>query len=195
MCTVGVSSTLPFRQGLLAVLALLAALLLLPPGSSSAALPVGCSQSAQTVTCTYTAGSNAFVVPLGVSSVHVTAVGGKGGDTGGAFGAVVTGDLPVASGATLYAVVGGNGGLNGSGANGGGLGGLPGFADLCGIRRILHRRFASARVGSVVEVAARRTCEPLRATSLAGCSSLPGAAAAPGAEAAAVATVKAPAPR
>lgn len=100
-------------------------------GIAAAALPPGCSQSGQTVTCTYTSGSNPFTVPSGVSSVHVVAVGGKGGDSflpqgcgAGAFGAVVSGDVLVTPGSTLYANVGGNGGgcpnTQGSGGTGGG---------------------------------------------------------------------------
>ncbi len=99
------------------------------PAVSAAALPLGCSQSGQIVTCTqtFTSGSDPFLVPSGVSSLRVKAVGGQGGGAGGAFGAVVTGELSVTSGATIYAVVGGNGtgGVNGSlpGSNGGGASG------------------------------------------------------------------------
>ena len=50
--------------------------LLFAPGA--AALSPGCSQSAQTVICTYTSGSNAFTVPVGVHSIHVLAIGGMG---------------------------------------------------------------------------------------------------------------------
>lgn len=96
--------------------------LALAAGGASAALPVGCSQSAQTVTCTYTSGSNPFTVPAGVSSIRVVAVGGMGGtsvfctvlggcvdDVSGGFGATVSGDLSVTAGSTVYAVVGVNG--------------------------------------------------------------------------------------
>src|SRR5581483_4224468 len=104
--------------------------------SPAAALPPGCSQSGDTATCTYTSGSNPFSVPAGVSSLHVVAVGGRGGSGAGGpsdsltigakggLGAVVSGDIPVQPGATLYAAVGGNGTVNGAaGANGGGSGG------------------------------------------------------------------------
>jgi hypothetical protein len=106
------------------------------------ALSPGCSESGQTVTCTYTSGSNAFAVPPGVSSIHVVAVGGKGGVDrfffqGAGPGAVVSGDLSVAPGSTLFAVVatnanqitpgdtpggagGGNGGHSGEAAGAGG---------------------------------------------------------------------------
>jgi uncharacterized repeat protein (TIGR01451 family) len=103
---------------------------------SASALPAGCSQSLLTVTCSYTsAGANAFVVPDGVGTVHVIAVGGKGADSGqnttdalGGFGARVTGDLSVFSGETLWAVVGGNGEIGFEGANGGG-GATSGFPE------------------------------------------------------------------
>jgi hypothetical protein len=89
----------------------------------SMALPPGCSLSGGAVVCTYTSGSNPFTVPAGVSSVHVRAVGGRGGNSGGA-GAVVSANLQVTAGSTLYAVVGGNGAGDGvPGANGGGRGG------------------------------------------------------------------------
>jgi hypothetical protein len=88
----------------------------------AAALPSACNQSGRTVTCTYMSGSNPFTVPAGVSSIHVVAVGGAGG-AGDQFGfpegrpgAVVSGDLPVKMGSTLYAVVGANAGALGGGA-------------------------------------------------------------------------------
>jgi hypothetical protein len=92
------------------------------------ALPPGCSQSGQTVTCTYTSGSNSFAVPPGVSSVHAVAVGGKGGvDSfffqGAGPGAVVSGDLSVAGGSTLFAVVGTNANQSTPGDTPGGAGG------------------------------------------------------------------------
>jgi hypothetical protein len=112
------------------VLGLVVVGLVFAPSASVAALPPGCSQSGQTVTCTYLSGSNPFAVPAGVSFVHVMAVGGGGasapGGSGGGHGAVVSGDVPAIAGTTLYAVVGGNatrltmynGGI--PGANGGG---------------------------------------------------------------------------
>lgn len=47
---------------------------------AEAALPPGCSQSGQLVSCTvtFTSGSNPFAVPAGVTSIHVVAVGGRG---------------------------------------------------------------------------------------------------------------------
>ena len=96
---------------------------------AAALLPPGCSQTGQTVTCTDMSSSNAFTVPSGVSSIHVTAVGGMGGssNTGrGGPGAVVSGDLNVEPGSTPYAVVGTNGGSQ-SPVGGGGFGGPNGF--------------------------------------------------------------------
>jgi hypothetical protein len=65
-----------------------------------------------------------FKVPAGVSSIHVTAIGAAGGqgNEGAAVGrgAVVSGQLSVKEGATLYVLVGGAGGFNGGGFNGGG---------------------------------------------------------------------------
>jgi hypothetical protein len=92
---------------------------------TTAALPAGCSLSGRAVTCTYSSGTSPLTVPQGVSSIHVVAVGGAG-DSGGS-GARVEADLAVASGATLYAVVGGNGTGRDPGANGGGMGGIPGI--------------------------------------------------------------------
>jgi hypothetical protein len=95
------------------------------------------------VTCLYTSGTNELLLPEGVTSVTVTAVGGRGGDyTGGETikggrGAEVTGTVAIPSETrTLYAVVGGNGADRMSesdrtggagGANGGGDGGTPGY--------------------------------------------------------------------
>jgi hypothetical protein len=109
----------------------------LSAASSAAALPAGCSQNGQTVTCTYTSGSNPFTVPTSVSSIHVVAVGAMGSGsvvcvstctrTGvGGHGATVSGEIPVTAGSTLYAVVGTNGGDNPAGTPGGAGGGLPG---------------------------------------------------------------------
>ena len=116
----------------------------------SLALPPGCSLSGGAVVCTYSSGSNPFTVPAGVSSVHVRAVGGRGGN-GGAVGAVVSANLQVTAGSTLYAVVGGNGQGDGvPGANGGGRGG-PGppyfFVPGVGLDRRPGRRRGRRRLG------------------------------------------------
>lgn len=79
----------------------------------------------------YTGGEQTLVVPAGVASVHVIAVGGRGGEAftgGGAGGAAaeVEGDLSVTPGETLYVEVGGSGQSEleggGGGFNGGGSG-------------------------------------------------------------------------
>jgi LPXTG-motif cell wall-anchored protein len=86
-----------------------------------------------TITCTYlsTGGEQTFVVPAGVTSINVVAIGGKGADGDGAdgdggaggFGAKVQGDdLAVTSGNTLYVHVALGGGA-GEGFNPGGDGG------------------------------------------------------------------------
>jgi hypothetical protein len=115
--------------------------LVFAPTAPAAALPPGCSQSGQTVTCTYTSGSNPFVVPAGVSSIHVVAVGGAGGksagctllggctdDAAGGLGAIVAGQLPVTGGSTVYAVVGADGAPTGSVGASGGFNGTGGGA-------------------------------------------------------------------
>ncbi len=95
--------------------------------------------AAVTETFAYTGGEQIFIVPAGITSVEILAVGGKGaqgGDTsfGGGnpgdpgFGARVTGTLAVAPGDVLYLEVGGNGTVGGltpgsGGFNGGGSGG------------------------------------------------------------------------
>ena len=99
--------------------------------TSAVALPPGCVQSANTVTCTFssTGSEQTFAVPAGVSSVSAAAVGGRGatgvgtdpGSSGGlgGFGAQVTGDLAVTGGETLYVEVAGNGAGQTGGFNGG----------------------------------------------------------------------------
>jgi hypothetical protein len=84
-----------------------------------------------TVDFAATGGEQTWNVPAGVTSIHVVLIGGRGGDsfTGNGFGHVVTGDLAVVAGTTLFVEVGGNGansiGLPGAagGFNGGAAGG------------------------------------------------------------------------
>jgi FIMAH domain len=94
--------------------------------SDARALPSNCTQSLTTVTCTFspTGSEQTFVVPGGVSGIHVVATGASGGTTfigqGGA-GAQVASDLAVTPGATLFVEVNVGGGPSlGSGAPGGG---------------------------------------------------------------------------
>lgn len=74
-----------------------------------------------------TGGEQCYTVPDGVTEVHVVAVGGHGGATGSpsnfAFGAAVSGDLPVSGGQTLFVEVGANGAAAAS-FGGGGAGAL-----------------------------------------------------------------------
>ena len=82
-----------------------------------------------------------FVVPDGVTTIHVVAIGGMGGKgqfapNAGGLGAVVSADIAVTPGQTLFVDVAGNGanatqGIGGSGGlNGGGAGGTSGTATL-----------------------------------------------------------------
>jgi hypothetical protein len=86
----------------------------------------------------FTGGQQFFAVPDGVTSLHVVAIGGRGG-TGaanttspGGFGGVATADVKVTPGAILLVNVGGNGASPGNGSggaggyNGGGAGGTSG---------------------------------------------------------------------
>lgn len=111
--------------------------------ATTAAIPSlrGPSQAYATTTVTApftTPGEQAFTVPDGVTSLHVVAIGGKGGNGeapglngAGGYGAMVTTDLQVPQGVhTLYVDVGGNGGsaagsliAGAGGVNGGGAGG------------------------------------------------------------------------
>ena len=102
-----------------------------------AALQAGCTQSGATVTCSYaTQGQQAsFAVPVGVTSLSVTAVGGTGGTPlpaglpqRGGPGAIVAGSLSLSPGSVLSIQVAGNGashqgGTSAAGAGGGGAGG------------------------------------------------------------------------
>jgi hypothetical protein len=58
----------------------------------------------------YTGGEQSYVVPPGVTQVHVVAVGAPGGGAAETMGAVVSGDLPIPAGQVLLFVeVGGSG--------------------------------------------------------------------------------------
>ncbi|MER7578141.1 PxKF domain-containing protein [Streptomyces sp. NPDC126514] len=89
--------------------------------SGEPSLQVGCSRSGSVVTCRYTdQGEAAFTVPAGVTSVDVTATGGRGAGQGGGIGATVSGTLGVTPGQPLYAEVnvgGGDGAYPGGGAS------------------------------------------------------------------------------
>src|SRR5205823_7904845 len=104
-------------------------------GAAVCALMVPAAHAqATTQTFAYTGAEQTFTVPAGVSSVHVAAVGGSGGNTDrpGGVAAQVSGDLSVTPGETLYVEVGARGGesagyssgaFNGGGEGAGGGGG------------------------------------------------------------------------
>jgi uncharacterized repeat protein (TIGR01451 family) len=116
-----------------ALVLVFAAAIVLGSTRSANALPAACVQAGASVTCSYSSlFRDSLIVPRGVSTVHVVAVGGRGGagpHSVGGFGARITGDFDVNAGDPLYVLVGGNGGawsfngLNG-GFNGGGHGEL-----------------------------------------------------------------------
>ncbi len=132
----------PLRRGrahgmvaLFGVVGAVAVSLLAFAGSALAALPSNCRQTQNAVTCAfaYTGVEQVFIVPSGVDSVRVDAVGAAGGvgdqtapgGTGGAAGAPVS----VSPGASLYVEVGGVGnraGVPGAGGWNGGGGGANG---------------------------------------------------------------------
>jgi hypothetical protein len=97
---------------------------------------------AATETFPTTGGEQTFTVPVGVTSVHVVAIGGSGGTgsgVAGGVGALTAGDLAVTPGQVLYVEVAGSGqsadsdglgGFNGGSAGGGGAGGGGGASDV-----------------------------------------------------------------
>src|SRR4051812_37628472 len=101
-----------------------------------------------------------YVVPAGVTALHVVAIGAQGGSGTGAggLGHQVTGDVAVTPGQTVYVEVGGNGKNSGDAApdhggfNGGGngAGGGGGASDL----RTLPRATALTTTDSRLIVAA-----------------------------------------
>jgi len=82
--------------------------------------------AASAETLTYTApGSTTVTLPIGVLSVHIVAVGGRGGGLAGGYGAVVSGDVRVDRDPTrdgmpvIRVLVAGNGGIGIPGIGGG----------------------------------------------------------------------------
>lgn len=141
--------------------------------SSAASTSTGCTQSGAYVTCVFDAvdAQQTFVVPAGVSSVHVLAVGAPGAVgsyqpgqppgmpvTTAGRGASVGADLAVVPGSSLFVEVGGApravvacpapapnpcvGGFNGGGSGGGGGGG-GGASDVRTISRVQAGSLAS----------------------------------------------------
>jgi hypothetical protein len=110
--------------------------LLLTTGSPTAFATTLCGSTGavgSSAECSYTTqGEDFFVVPGGVTSLHVTAVAGSGGSGGlsgagsGGAGAEVSADVPVTAGATEYIDVGVGGGTGGAGGNASGAGGNGG---------------------------------------------------------------------
>lgn len=87
------------------------------------------SAQATTTTFLYTGAEQTFVVPGGVTSVHVVAIGGSGGaatDASGGVAAEAIGNVNVTPGQTLYVEVGGKGKGLGEGGQGGFNGGASG---------------------------------------------------------------------
>ncbi len=125
---------LPARCARAALLSIATTAAMLTVAGQAAALPSNCAQAAFTVTCSfvYTGGEQQFKVPAAVTSMQVSAVGGRGGDsslgsfgyqTGGRGGLGGTASAPVSvfAGETLYVEVGGDGLAGNHGAwNGGG---------------------------------------------------------------------------
>jgi len=113
--------------GVVCVLGVVAVVLGVRPGAPAPA------RAAVSVTFTSTGSEQTFVVPAGVTSLHVVAIGAPGGIGGGGSaggkGARVETDIAVTPGQTLYIEVGGAGGAGASGGaggfNGGGGGGSP----------------------------------------------------------------------
>ena len=94
-------------------------------GGGGRRLDVAAAVQTMTTTYRFTGGEQRFVVPPGVTQVHLIAVGGSGGGgLVGGHGVIVGATLRVMPGATLYVEVGGRGdaghGFNGGGSDGGG---------------------------------------------------------------------------
>lgn len=104
--------------------------------TASLAVRLAPAQAADPVTTTfnYTGAAQQFVVPTGVSTIHVVAIGGKGATSTtnpSGKGGRAEADVSVTAGQTLTVMVGGNGGYHPSGPfagafNGGGGGQIGG---------------------------------------------------------------------
>src|SRR5271156_4106128 len=80
-------------------------------GALGSTTPAAFACGTGSVTFSSTNAEQCYEVPAGVTSLAVTAVGARGGnsDAEGGFGAVVHGVVPVTPGSTLYVEVGSNG--------------------------------------------------------------------------------------
>jgi hypothetical protein len=96
---------------------------------AASALPANCTQSGNTVTCTFasTGAEQTFAVPTGVSSLRVSAVGAPGQSfadiAAGGAGGTASATVAVTPGSTLFVEVGGPGVIHTGGWNGGANGG------------------------------------------------------------------------
>src|SRR4051794_10717966 len=106
-----------------AVRILFRALLAVLAGSAPCLLPAAAAQAAEPVTArfAFTGAEQTFVVPAGVTSLTVGAVGGTG--KGGGAPAEAKGNISVTPGQTLYVEVGGSATGRAGAFNGGGPGG------------------------------------------------------------------------
>src|SRR4051794_7305811 len=104
--------------------------------------------------CVY-GGEQSVTVPAGVTGLHVVAVGGAGSGDGGR-GAIVTADLSVQPGQTLYVEVGGGAdqnnhpGFNGGGQGGGGAWAGGGASDVrtCTVQPLLPQSCSGFAFGT-----------------------------------------------
>lgn len=139
------------------------------PGLALACLLLGAGPArAETAVFSAIGGEQVFVVPQGVTSIHVVAVGGKGGGgvhgfgppSPGGFGATAVADLAVTPGQLLYVEVGtngenasgttgGQGGFNGDGDGGNANHGAPGSSGGGGGGASDIRTLSKAAVGSL----------------------------------------------
>ncbi|HKG03594.1 MAG TPA: hypothetical protein VKB03_10450 [Conexibacter sp.] len=93
--------------------------------------------AAETLTYT-TPGTTTAMLPVGVVSLHVVAVGGRGGGLAGGYGAVVAADVRADRGTAaggpseIHVTVAGNGAIGVAGAGGGGAAGFLPFPTLAG---------------------------------------------------------------
>lgn len=103
-------------------------------GPAAAALPSGCTETSDVVTCSFsfTGAAQSLAIPNGVSSIMVDAFGAQGGDDpgegpSGGRGGEVQATVPVSPGGDVEVLVGGVGSSGASadpgGFNGGGAGG------------------------------------------------------------------------
>jgi hypothetical protein len=145
-------------------------------GLAAVAVPAGAASAAtvsvptRTVSFT-TVGEHPFTVPLGVTSVQVTAIGGAGGGgySPGGLGAEVNASVPVTPGSTIYAEVGGNGaGADltenqpaAGGANGGEPGGAWNYGSLAQQQGVLPASGAGGGGASGLQTCPVASCQPI----------------------------------